>query len=62
MKIIVFDWSNVRHTGYITEQIPHSIQGQRTNIKVLKPIEMEFVVYGKCEVGKCPPINVISIS
>jgi hypothetical protein len=60
MKKITFKWSGAIITGTITEQIPSSIQGQKTTIAGNDGVE--YTLYGKCQVGNCGPFTIISIN
>ena len=61
MKKIIFTWSGVTHEGIITSQKPHYLLGLVTHIDIVSSAKIEFIMYGKCEVGDCGPYKVISI-
>ncbi len=61
MKKITFVWSNTTFIGNIVEQNSSSVLGLKTVIKTIQPIEQEFTIYGKCQIGNCGPFRVLNI-
>ena len=56
---ITFKWSGATITGIITFQGKSSIMGQKTIIK--GDDNIEYTLFGKCQVGNCGPFTVLSI-
>lgn len=65
MRNIKFKWSGHVHSGYIVNQCPSDIQGQKTLVRVThiddSPFSMNVTMYGRCDIGNCGPFTVISI-
>lgn len=60
MKHIQFKWSGAIINGTIIDQKPSIIQGLKTTIK--GDDNIEYTLYGRCQVGSCGPFFVISIT